>query len=170
MVNTKDAPRRSVSFLSLDDLKADLDRLDAASAAGGLGKTGNWSPAENLDHLAKFWNCSLDGFPPGKPPLIMRVMCQLLLKKKATTLGNQSPPGFKIPKGVSHFAPSGDATYEQSAEALRTCIARVERGDSYVPASPLFGNVTGEQWTNMHLGHCAMHMSFISVDSGNADS
>ena len=164
MVNTKEAPRRKTDYRSLDDIKADLDRLDAANAAGNLGHTGNWTPGENLDHLAKFWACSLDGFPPGKPPLPLRLIAQLLLKKKATQLGSQPPTGFKLPKGVEHLMPTPGISYEQSAERLRECIQRVERGDSFIPKSPLFGALTKEQWTNIHLGHCAMHMSFISVD------
>ena len=80
-------------------------------------------------------------------------------------LGTQSPPGYKIPKGVLHFAPTDGVKYEQSSKALRTCIERVERGDTYVPASPLFGKVTGEQWTNMHLGHCAMHAGTSHLSS-----
>ncbi|MFI4892885.1 MAG: DUF1569 domain-containing protein, partial [Phycisphaerales bacterium JB058] len=69
MVNTKTAPRRELSFGSLDELGAELDRLEAAGAAGNLGHTGNWTPGEILDHLANFWTCSLDGFPPGKVPM-----------------------------------------------------------------------------------------------------
>ena len=34
MVNTKTAPRRELSFASLDELSAELDRLEAANAAG----------------------------------------------------------------------------------------------------------------------------------------
>lgn len=163
MVNTKTAPRRELSFASLDELSAELDRLEAANAAGNLGHTGNWTPAQIIDHLANFWTCSLDGFPGGKPPLLLRVVCQLFFKKGGKA-GNQPPPGFKIPKEAPHFQPREGVTFEQATEALRTCIERVKRGDSYVPASPLFGKLTGEEWTRMHLGHCGMHLSFISIN------
>ncbi len=164
MVNTKQAPRRKTDYRSLADLKADLDRLDAANASGNLGHTGNWTPGEILEHTAKFWKCSLDGFPPGKPPLPLRMMAQLLFKKKAVQLGNQTPPGFKLPKSVEHLIPTEGVSYEQGAEQLRECIARVEGGQSHIPESPLFGKLTNEQWTNIHLGHCGMHLSFISID------
>lgn len=166
MINTKQAPRRELSFSSLGDLKAELDRLDAAHAAGNLGHTGNWTPGEIMDHLSKFWACSLDGFPPGKPPLMLRMVAQTLLKKKATSFGSQPPPGFKIPKGVDHFSPEPGIAYEKASERLRNCISRVESGEQHVPESPLFGKLTNDQWINIHLGHCAMHLSFLTF--GNA--
>lgn len=165
MVNTKQAPRRKTEFNSLDDIKADLDRLDAAHAAGNLGYTGNWTPGEIMDHLSKFWAYSLDGFPPGKPPLILRIVAKTVFKKKATTLGSQPPPGFPIPKGVNHFTPESGIAYEKASENLRNCIARVEKGDQHVPESPLFGKLTNDQWINIHLGHCAMHLSFADPES-----
>ena len=166
MVNTKQAPRREVSFGSLDELKAELDRIDAAHAAGNLGHTGNWTPAENLDHLAVFWGYSLDGFPGMRVPLAMRIVARLLFKKHAVA-GKQPPPGFQIPKSASHFLPREGVTYEQASQALHACIERVQRGDSFVPASPIFGKLSNEQWTNLHLGHCGMHLSFIDIPSGN---
>ncbi len=164
MINTKQAPRRELSFSSLGDLKAELDRLDAAHAAGNLENTGNWKPAEIYDHLGRFWTCSLDGFPAGKLPLPLRLLGRFVFKKGAIS-GSQPPPGFKIPKGAEHFLPRDGVTYEQGAEALRTCIERVEKGDSYVPESPLFGKLTRDQWTTIHLGHCAMHLSFLDPKS-----
>ena len=163
MVNTKTAPRRELSFGSLDELSAELDRLDAAQAAGNLGHTGNWTPAEILDHLANFWTCSLDGFPPGKVPMPLRLMAQMLFKKRAVS-GSPPPPGFKIPAKMDAFNPRVGVTFEQGMEALRTCVERTRRGDSYIPASPLFGKLTREQWIRINLGHCGMHLSFISIN------
>lgn len=161
MINTKTAPRRELSFGSLDELGAELDRIDAAYASGNLAHTGNWSPAEVCDHLANFWTCSLDGFPPGKLPLPLRLLGRYVFKKGAIS-GSQPPPGFKIPKGAEHFLPREGVTYEQGSEALRTCIQRVNRGDPYVPESPLFGKLTSDQWTTIHLGHAGMHLSFLN--------
>ena len=165
MINTKQAPRRELEFKSLDELKAELDRIDAAHAAGNLGKTGNWSPAQNLEHLGSFWTCSLDGFPPGKPPLPLRIMAQLLFKKKAVA-GGSPPPGFPIPKGVSLLIPDENVELAGASEKLRNCIHSTENGDAYVPESPLFGKVTREQWTTMHLGHCALHLGFVDIQAG----
>ncbi len=163
MVNTKAAPRRELSFASLDELSAELDRLDAAEAAGNLGHTGNWTPAQIIEHIGIFWTHSLDGFPPGRPPLPMRVLVQLFFKKSAAQ-GKQPPTGIKLPKQAAYFLPKDDAQFAHSMEKLRTCIERVRRGDSYVPASPLFGKLARDEWTRMHLGHCGMHLSFISIN------
>jgi len=163
MVNTKTAPRRELSFGSLDELSAELDRLEAANAAGNLGHTGNWTPAEILDHIANFWTCSLDGFPPGKVPMPIRIMAQVLFKKKAIS-GSPPPPGFKIPAKMDAFMPRQGVTFEQGMEAVRTCIERTRNGDAYIPASPLFGELTRDQWITINRSHCAMHLSFISVN------
>ncbi len=162
MINTKSAPRRELKFDTIDELCADLDRIDAAYATGGLGHTGNWTPEQILDHLANFWGCSFDGFPGGNLPLLLRVMVQMLYKKKATS-GHQPPPGYKIPKQAPHFLPRQGVTYQQGMQALRTCVERVKQGDAYVPESPLFGKLTRDEWTRIHLGHCGMHLSFISI-------
>jgi len=163
MVNTKTAPRRELSFGSLDELSAELDRIDAAHAAGNLGHTGNWTPAQILDHVGIFWTHALDGFPPGKPPLPMRMLVQLFFKKSAVQ-GKQPPTGIKLPAKASYLMPSDDPKFAPAMEKLRTCIERVKRGDSYVPASPLFGKLARDEWTRMNLGHCAMHLSFISIN------
>ncbi len=164
MVNTKTAPRRELSFGSIDELGAELDRLEAAGAAGNLGHTGNWTPGEILDHLANFWTCTLDGFPPGKVPMPIRLLAQVLFKKKAVT-GSPPPPGFKIPaKMDGAFSPREGVTFEQGMEALRTCIMRTQNGDAYTPASPLFGKLTRDEWIRINLGHCAMHLSFVSIN------
>lgn len=162
MVNTKSAPRRALKFSSLDELSAELDRLDTAHAAGKLGHTGNWTPGQILDHLGNFWTCSLDGFGPTACPAVLRVFASLLFKKQAIA-GKPPPPGIKMPKNAPQFAPRPGVTYAQGAENLRTCIHRVQRGDPYVPASPLFGKLTEGEWTRLNLGHCSMHLSFISI-------
>lgn len=168
MVNTKSAPRRALKFSSLDELTAELDRLDAAHAAGKLGHTGNWTPAQILDHLARFWACSLDGFPGRKPPLPLRVVVRLFFKKKAIA-GGSPPPGFKLPKEVSFLLPGDAADFDSALANLRACIDRVNRGGPYIPASPLFGKLTEGQWTLMHLGHCSMHLSFISLSRSESE-
>lgn len=165
MVNTKAALRRDLRFDSLDDLTAELDRLDAAHAASNLGHTGNWTPGEILDHLGNFWGCSLDGFGSSRCPAVLRVFASILFKKQAVA-GRPPPPGLKIPKAAPQFAPGEGVTYEQGAENLRTCIDRVRRGDAYVPESPLFGKLTPDEWTRLNLGHCALHLSFISIHTG----
>jgi hypothetical protein len=57
------AHRRAVRLQTLGDLVAEVDRLAAAAEAGRVRCLGNWSAAQVFWHLAKFIECSLDGFP-----------------------------------------------------------------------------------------------------------
>ncbi len=86
-VNTKTAERRDVSFRTLEDLVADLDRVEAAHRAGTLTHTGNWTPGQVIQHCAIFMRCAMDGFPPGKPPAPIRSCSLSLPTGKATITG-----------------------------------------------------------------------------------
>ena len=55
--------RRNVRFESIDDLAEEIDRLVAAQREGHLVANGNWTPAQILDHLARFMEFSYEGFP-----------------------------------------------------------------------------------------------------------
>ncbi|HED53413.1 MAG TPA: DUF1569 domain-containing protein, partial [Phycisphaerales bacterium] len=140
MVNTKEADRRALAFTSLDELKADLDRIESAHASGDLEHTGNWTPAQICDHLAAFWAHSLDGFPPGKPPLPIRVLMQMLFKKKAVS-GQPPPPGFPIPSKAAFLLPNDSISFSEALARLRMCIDRTMQGDPFVEQSPLFGRL-----------------------------
>ncbi len=159
-INTRHAARRDVSYGSLDELAADLDRIAAACASGTLAHTGNWTPGQVCQHLARFWRCSLDGFPPGRPPAPMRWVAILLFKRKAVT-GAPPPPGFKVPAQVTFLHPDSDVTDAQGIDELRTCIERVRDGERLSHPSPLFGRLTHDQWLRIQLGHCSMHLSFL---------
>ena len=162
-VDTKTAPKRDLSFRSLDDVAADLDRIEAAAQAGTLSTTGNWTPAENLDHTSRFMEMSMDGFPEGKPPLVMRAIVGLfkgMILKQAMG-GKPSPAGIKLPKGAEYLMPRADATLEEGVARVRAIIGRVKSGEEFSQASPLFGKLTHEQWVGIHCGHCAMHWSFL---------
>ncbi len=161
-VNTKQAPRRLLKFASMAELSAELDRIEAAHRAGTLRTTGNWSPGQILQHVGKFMRFPIDGFPPGKPPWLVRAIVQIVFKKKAIQ-GAPPPPGIKLPAGAAYLLPDDSVSFDAGMAFLREQIARIGRGERFAHASPLFGKLTHEQWTKMQLGHCAMHLGFIEV-------
>jgi len=161
MINTKKADRRDIVYHSLDELSADLERIESAHGSGALVHTGNWTPAQIFDHIASFWEHTLDGFPPGGPPLLVRIMAQMFFKKKAVA-GAPPPAGFPIPKKVAFLQPDPQANFSETIARLRACIDRTNRGDAFVDRSPLFGKVTRDQWIRLHLGHCSLHLSFLN--------
>lgn len=162
VIDTKKADRRDLTLGSLADLSAELDRLEAAHAAGTLTTTGNWTAGQIFEHLAVLPECALDGFPPGKVPLPMRLFAQLLFKRKAVT-GHPPPPGFKIPAGADHFNPGESTSFEDGLARLRAVLSRLDAGERMTHPSPLFGTLTHDQWVNLNLGHCSMHLSFLDT-------
>lgn len=162
-VNTKQAPRRALAFQSMAELSAELDRIEAAHRAGTLRTTGNWSPGQILQHVGKFMRFPIDGFPPGKPPWLVRVLVQMFFKKKAIQ-GAPPPPGIKLPAGAAYLLPDDSVSFEAGMSLLREQMARIARGERFTHPSPLFGDLTHEEWTKLQLGHCALHLGFLKMD------
>lgn len=161
MVNTKQAQRRDLKFNSIDDLSAELDRIQHAHDAGTLSTTGNWSPGQNLQHLAIVWKAGIDGFPPEmKPPFFIKWPARWLFKKRATA-GETAPAGIKLPKQASKIIPVAQVAFDQGMHQLREQIARTTGGERFAAHSPIFGDMTHEQWTNLQLGHCQLHLGFL---------
>ncbi|MFG0285431.1 MAG: DUF1569 domain-containing protein [Phycisphaerales bacterium JB039] len=164
-INTRKAARRDLKFTSLDDLAAELDRIQQAHDAGTLRATGNWIPGQILAHLATFWKCALDGFPAEmKPPLLLALIARLLFKRKAAS-GAAPPPGFKSPLKVrNHLEHGPGITFEESMSQFRAQIARTRAGERFDKPSPLFGQLTHDQWQRLQLGHCQLHLSFLHFE------
>lgn len=155
--------RRDIAFATLDDLSSEARRIAEAEAAGTARALGNWSPGQNLQHLARFMTCSLDGFGEGLPlPLkLLGRGLRLFLGKKL--LKNAPPPGFKLPKGM-RFVPDDEVSAADGARELCAVIDRVRGGEGFIPASPLLGKLSREQWIELHLRHAELHLSFVGLD------
>ena len=160
-VNTKESARRSLELRSLEDISADLDRIQAAHDAGTLGTTGNWTPGQVLEHVSALMECAIDGFP-SKAPAPVRWMCILLFKKKALA-GGSPPAGFKIPKQAAFLIPGESTTFDEGMSRLRKVIARVRGGEKFTHDSPIFGRLSHEQWITLQSGHATLHLSFLTL-------
>ena len=163
-VNTRKAARRELKLTTLDDLTAELDRIQEACDTGTLRTTGNWTAGQVLAHLATFWKCALDGFPPDmKPPVVVIILCRVLFKRKAAS-GAAPPPGFKSPPNVrKHLEHTPDTSFEEGMLQLRAQIERTRRGEPFDKPSPLFGIFTHDEWQRLQLGHCQLHLSFLHL-------
>jgi hypothetical protein len=155
-VNTKQAPHRDLNFASLDELEAELDRIERASDAGTLDTTGNWSAGQICAHLATFWRMTFDGFD-FKAPLPLRLMVRPF---KSKMLGQKPPRGIRLRGKIRVIEPAPEVPLADGLAALRREIARTRAGERMTHASPLFGDLTHEQWLTLHLNHCAMHLGF----------
>lgn len=154
--------RRSVNYGSLSDLRADVDVVDAAHREGRLRALGNWSAGQVMDHIARLIECSVDGFP-SKAPAPVRWILTLLYKKKALS-GGAMPAGFKIPKQAEFLKPEDDVSFEAGRDRLVKILDRIAGGERMTHASPIFGDLSHEEWEILQCGHAGMHMSFLAVD------
>lgn len=159
-VNTRTVSnRRNLRYESLDDLLSDAERVTAEH----VHAAGNWSVGQILQHLARTFDASIDGTDL-RIPWIVRTGVRLLFNRKRL-LTQPLRPGFRIPrKGEGQFLPDADVSPAEGLAALRTAVQRY-RTESQRAEHPVFGQLTAEEWDQMHLRHAEMHMSFIVSDS-----
>ncbi len=144
--------RRTLDFRTLDELEDDLRRLRDAE----YDRAGRWSLARVCDHLAIFFRGSLDGFDT-MLPWIVRVtvgawMWRSILKRRGFREGIQAP---KV------FLPGEPRDDRAAADELLELVQRFRGYQGESRPSPLFGQLTREQWTELHLIHSAHHLSFL---------
>lgn len=162
MINTKSVPaRRALRFQSLDDVAADAERLVSSPDTRMLG---NWSLSHLLTHLAKAINSSIDGISVRAPWYIR--LAAPLFKRRILTKGMR--PGFKLPKNVEpSFFPVAESPHEALA-VLRAAIDRA-RAERITARHPILGHLTHDEWTQLHLRHAELHLSFALPLSLRAD-
>lgn len=161
-VSTKAAARRDLSFRSFDDILAELDRIQQAHDRGSLATTGNWAPGSNLAHCADFFRWSLDGFPQIKPPLVFRILGPVV---KPFVIGRPPPPGVPLKGDIARLIPEQGIPFDDGMHAMRDQLARISRGERMTARSPIFGRMTHDDWTKVQLGHCALHLSYLTLDN-----
>jgi len=159
--NTKTAPRRALTLRSLDDLAAELDRIDAAIRDDAIGHTGNWTPGQIMDHCAKFVRCAIDGFE-ARAPWFVRAPARLLFKR--TAVGPKPiGPGFQLPRSASSMLPTEGISDAEGCDRLRTQVERLRAGEKMTHPSPLLGPLAHDEWLSLQLKHCDLHLGFISL-------
>ena len=145
--------RRSLSFSSMDDILADAESL---AASGGIRTTGGWRPGQNLQHVARFIRCSVEGFD-GLFPWPVRAIGRLIRKR---VVRMSLKPGFKVPGRFDALRPDDEATVAQGLDELRRVVALAkERG--MAQASPILGELSHDEWEQLHCRHAEMHFSFL---------
>jgi hypothetical protein len=145
------AGRRELRFTSFDDMIADAENLVSSPQTRTLG---NWPLAQLLTHLALGINVSIDGIA-AKAPWYTRLMGVFI---KGRILKKGMPPGFKLPRDVeAGMFPA--ASPQEALESLRRAVARTQ-AEEMSARHPVFGKLTHEEWTQLHLGHAAMHLGF----------
>jgi hypothetical protein len=143
--------RRPLDFRTFDEVIADLDRLQ-----GGYRKGGNWSLGQVCNHLGLFVRGSLDGFSGPKPRWYIRLVApaitRWMIKKR------RMPEGVKIPR---HLQPAEGLDDAREVQELKDLLQRFEKHHGPLHQSPFAGDASRETWREIHLIHCAHHLSFL---------
>jgi len=162
MVSTKTADRRELRFGRMSDIERDVDRLDAAAS---IRNTGNWSPGQVVDHLTKFIDWSIDGFP-FRAPAVLRVFGPMMRDR---VLLRPMKPGFKAPRALSAAMPEANITWDDAVNRFRKCMERIDGGAVMSKRSPVFGELNHEQWNQLHCRHAELHLSFLHPENGKQE-
>ncbi|MCA9290993.1 MAG: DUF1569 domain-containing protein [Phycisphaerales bacterium] len=156
-VNTKTAARRTLHFESLDDLLADVD-----AAGDAPGSTGNWTAAQNVEHVSRLIGGSFDGFD-AKGPLLIRLLLKVM---RGSVLNRPMKPGIKLPANFTAFVPPADVTWADATAHLRRLVERARAGEQMTHPSPILGAMSNEDWVKLHCRHAEMHFGFIQPAAG----
>ena len=151
-------------FESIHDLAVEIDRIVAAAGRDQLGTTGNWTPAQILEHLASSIEFSYDGFPFRKLALTNRgtrfEMGRLEAHDRSLSFSAGVYPGPPPPSTCAQ-CPGG-------LPCRRRTELRTGRIGRFAPGSPCFtspfeGRLTNDQSIHVHLRHAELHLGFIML-------
>jgi hypothetical protein len=154
-INTSQvAERRQLHFNNLDDILADAEGL---AKSGSVRNLGNWSPGQVVQHVAIVMNKSIDGFV-WRMPLPLRFIARTFLKRKFLT--RPMKPGFKLPSHASAELGPPPTSFEDGLQSLRQAVGRLKTTTNR-SAHPAFGQLTAQEWNQIHCRHSEMHLSFL---------
>jgi len=149
------AERRELSFQSLDEVSAEVERL----ASGDVRVTGAHSFGQILNHLALTHDVTtgLKQAPP--PPFFMKLLLPLM--KRMVINSKPLKPGIKLPaKGESFFWPSKEFDIPTALQHFCDSVQNYQRNGP-LEKHPFFGNLTREENNELQCRHAALHLSFV---------
>jgi hypothetical protein len=153
-----DQPRQ-LTFSHLEQVMPEVDRL----ARDGYRPLGEWDLAQCCEHLRLWMQYPIDGYPPTPLPMQMMVaimrwtvgrrwLGQILATRKMRAGGPTLP--VSVPQ-------AGQIDLPAAVDGLRRMIARVQQRPQERYRSPIFGELTHEQFVELHCVHAAHHLSFL---------
>lgn len=148
--------RRDVHFAHIDEILADAERL----AGSGFRTVGKWTYPQILDHLARTFTASVDGFG-FQAPWFARILIAPLVKNSFLTRTMRA--GFHLPKSASGLFPDAGLTLPAALDRLKQAILRYQHETQRAP-HPLLGKLARQEYDSLHLRHSELHMSFVVAD------
>lgn len=153
--------RRTLRFGRVEDILRDVEWLNSRVEAGAkLRASGNWTPAQVVDHVAKTIVYSIDGFPrEARAPLPLRLLGRMI---RSSVLIKPTKAGIKLKGSMANaLLPAADVTWGQAVTRLGNVIARIKKGERMTAVSPMFGQYAHEEWNQFHCRHAELHLSFV---------
>lgn len=153
---------RPTTYLSIAELRAEMDAIDAAERAGRLRTTGGWTAGQILEHCGKFMRMSFDGFDEMRVPWIIRLVGSAVLKPRIGK--SHMKPGIRLPGSATSLLPREGVSFDEGMGVLRAQVSRIEAGERMTRDSPVLGRMTHDRWVLVHLDHCRLHFGFLRTD------
>jgi hypothetical protein len=151
--------RRSLRFHDYDDVLADAGAL----LTKGYERAGNWGLGQVCNHLAATMELSLDGFP-SLMPWPIRVAARTFAFSKVL----RHEPFRRTAAAPAYLLPPESDDDRAGVERLRAAVARLKGHVGEMRPSPVFGQLSPEEWREVHLWHCEHHFSFLRPTTGSA--
>jgi hypothetical protein len=153
---TASTARRELHYTHIDAILADAQHM-----AGGKFRTiGQWTFPQILDHLAKSFVASIDGFG-FRAPWFARVLIAPFMKNSFLTKTMRA--GFKLPQSAKALHPDSDLDLPAALDRLKQAIARYKQEQHHEP-HPFLGNLAPQEYDSLHMRHSELHLSFVVPD------
>lgn len=153
-------PARTLHFDSLEALLADA----RAIADHPSPRTrGSWSASQNIWHVARYLQASVEGYP-FQVPLLFKLIGPLMKKRMIT---KTMSAGYNAPKQVGkamepqNIDPALTAM-EPALALLETWIAKAN-DQGFIPRNPAFGTMDRQQWVDLHCRHAELHFGLVEL-------
>jgi hypothetical protein len=156
-VDSAKAPdHRRLRFQTLDDMRAEIDRIVAAEQAGSLRRSGHWTAGQIFGHLATWISYGYEGYPM-RVPWFIRFILRFKVK---SYLRDGMPTGVRIPNVEGGTYGTEPLSTEEGVRRLRAALQRLDREPARYD-SPAFGQMTEEQRVALNLRHAELHLGFL---------
>jgi hypothetical protein len=147
--------RRKLHFDTLNDIQNDVECLNQ----GQIKPLGNWSGGQVLKHLTIVMNGSIDGMGFSSPWWIR--LLGRMVKRRILTKGMSA--GFQFRGEMAPTLTPPPTSWEDGVQEFRQAIQRLKTEAKRLP-SPFLGEMTREEWDQLHCRHAELHLSFLQPE------
>jgi Protein of unknown function (DUF1569) len=147
--------RRKLTFDSIDQVLAEVDRLVEAERTGRLSQVGNWSLAQALGHLSTWAEYAYAGYPLKTPFFIKWI----LRSRKQKFIHGPMRAGVKIPGVPGGTLATDPIRLEEGLGRMHRVMARL-KSQAPTLVHPIFGPLSHDEWIAINLRHVELHLGF----------